>query len=421
MVSFEIRQWSRAARILMLGAIAAPHTSFPQPAFEPVATDERQRLIVARIQEELTQNGPLSAGLIEPWQALALLYQEAGDLVLAAAAVEQARQVVRTNYGLYSLEEAPLIRQAMRSAETLGDVAAAWDLEQQLLTLAERHPHDLRTTEILREVAGKRIDLLTRYLAGENPPQIVLGCYYERHVYDVGDPRRNEGWRSCHAGSKRVVVGSILAEALAYYTSAIDTVLRNDGHSSAELRELQTELFRTAYRYRDNRMRAYTDVNDVLHRILAEQSVSSGSALSRINTLVAIADWSLLFARYPGEYESALEVYGQAYELANEGAEHALAREIFSPRVPVRLPTFVPSPLVSQQTAESTGHIDVAFDITKHGTTDRIVVLDTSTNATRAAEKDLVRLIGRSRFRPRVTAGQIADSTPMVVRYYLSD
>jgi hypothetical protein len=80
----------------------------------------------------------------------------------------------------------------------------------------------------------------------------------------------------------------------------------------------------------------------------------------------------------------------------------------------------LPNPLASNETQESSGYIDIAFEITKYGTSRRIEILDTTTNATDAAKDRLVRVISRSRFRPRLTGDRFAFS-PVVVRYYLND
>ena len=86
----------------------------------------------------------------------------------------------RANYGLRTLDQAPLIRQWIKNAETMGNFKMAWDLEQALLALAHRNPNDLRAVPILREIGDKRLDLLERYVKGEEfPPQIILGCYYD--------------------------------------------------------------------------------------------------------------------------------------------------------------------------------------------------------------------------------------------------
>lgn len=42
-------------------------------------------------------------------------------------------------------------------------------------------------------------------------------------------------------------------------------------------------------------------------------------------------------------------------------------------------------------------------------------------NATDAAKTKLVQLIQRSRFRPRLTDGELARASPVVLRYYLTE
>jgi hypothetical protein len=65
-----------------------------------------------------------------------------------------------------------------------------------------------------------------------------------------------------------------------------------------------------------------------------------------------------------------------------------------------------------------TGHVDVAFAITKYGRARNVEILD-ATNATEADQADLVGLLKSSRFRPRLTDGEFADASPVVVRYEL--
>jgi hypothetical protein len=410
-VSFELRQTLKlAARILMVAAVVLPYTGFPQPAFEPVAKDERQQEIVEKIQEEQALNGPYSSNLLNPLRALGLLYQESGHDGLAVAAIDRALQVIRANSGLRSLDQAPLIRQSILIEEARGDFAAAWDLEQELLTLARRHPDDLRTVPILHEIADKRIDVLERYVAGEFPPQISLGCYYDRF------PSPDEHG-SCSSGSRGVVVQAILSEAQRNYFDAISVMLRHELYSSGELRELEMELLRSSYPHG-----RYYVGRQSLRRLLAYDVANSEPWLTRIDALVRIADWDLLFASGRITNESALEMYEQAYEqLQQKGIAQASIEQIFSPKTPIVLPTFMPNRLVSEGTQDSTGYIDVVFDVTKYGASERIEILNATTNVTDAAKGRLVRLISRSRFRPRVTDGQFADTSPIVVRYYLNE
>jgi hypothetical protein len=94
---------------------------------------------------------------------------------------------------------------------------------------------------------------------------------------------------------------------------------------------------------------------------------------------------------------------------------------MFSPKTPVVLPSFLPNPLVSEQTPESKGYIDVAFEVSKYGKSEGIEIIGSTSNATDAAKRSLVRVIDRSTFRPRLTAGNVSEESPIVVRYYLDN
>ena len=191
-----------AALAFLVTTVAAPCTAQP---FDPVAPDETQRLLVAQIEEIQSLHGPNSPDLIDPLTRLGLFYEESGDEPLAIAAVERALQVVRVNDGLRSLEQAPLIRQLIRNEESRGNHSVAWDLEQELLKLLRRHPDDVTTVPFLREIADKQIEVLGRYLGGELPPQLILGCYYK--------PFPNSDRGNCNAGSRSEAVRGMLAEA----------------------------------------------------------------------------------------------------------------------------------------------------------------------------------------------------------------
>lgn len=85
------------------------------------------------------------------------------------------------------------------------------------------------------------------------------------------------------------------------------------------------------------------------------------------------------------------------------------------------LPSFLDNQLASEQTRATTGRVDIAFEITKYGEARDVEILDSTSNATRADEQRLAQFVLRSRFRPRVTNGQLTDSDQIVVRYYLGE
>ncbi len=416
MASFVVPSTQKiSASILFLAALAVAPLVCSQPLFEPVARDGRQADVVDRIREEQALNGVYSAALVEPLKALSFLYQESGDRALAIAAIERALQVQRANYGLRTLDQAPLILQWIKNAETMRDFQTAWDLEHALLALAYRNPDDLRAVAVFRELGDKRMELLRRYVKGAFPPQIFLGCYY--------DPARNDGsipsgQRHCSAGSRRVVIQAILWEAQRYYWDAIQVMRRNELYSSDELRNLEIELVRTSYLYGHDPGVGKAS----LRRLLTYEVANAAPWETRVESLVRMADWDLMFANGRSEHDAVLETYEAAYqELEKAGSSHASIEATFSPKTPVVLPTFLANPLASAQTPESLGFIDVAFEISKYGKSEGVEIIGSTDNATDAAKKNLVRMIDRSTFRPRLTAGRVADGSPIVVRYYLND
>ena len=168
MVCISLHRMPLTAGICVL---AAYHRSICEllPKRTAVRSGRRAAQLADTIDRIRTQEGPYSPNLLDPFTALALLYRESGDGTFALATIEQALHIVRANYGLRSFEQAPLLRQKILLEQDRGNVAEAWQLEQELLNLLSRHPDDLRTVPMLREIADKRIDVLERYLAGQFP------------------------------------------------------------------------------------------------------------------------------------------------------------------------------------------------------------------------------------------------------------
>ena len=462
-----------------LCAFVAPCFATPDGA----ASGEQQRRILLEIEEIEVREGPYSAALRERLADLIVLYRENEEHVLALAAVERALQVERANNGLYSLDQVPLMKLRLESEEALGNDEAVWDLEQELLKLARRHPDDAQAVPVLRYVADRQMEVLARVVdSNEVPPQVIFGCYYQLWMTNLGEncPR---------AGSRTTVVQGMLADAERNYADAIAVLLRNDAFASEELRELEMELVRgaelvheeyeragnrgitgtrtknevpvplvpwssaaesvepwrsrmapimeladwdlpyesagTAEEHflepgepRDARFRApYYRGRQSLRRLYA-YSVARGSAPpDRASAIVAIADWDLLFSNNG----LAVEGYTLAHDMLDRaGAAEPSGAALFSPALPVALPSFEPNPLAQDDTRSATGYIDVAFAITKYGRA-RDIELRAAENATDAARDDLVSLLKSNRFRPRLTDGGFVDSSPVVVRYRLYD
>jgi hypothetical protein len=402
---------AHAIALGLAAALAAVHVLAQEPLQDPLTSAGRQ------IEEIQASQGINSPELIPALTNFGLILREQGDGDLAVAAFERARHVVRVNYGLTSFQEAPLVRQLVQIEEAKGNAAAAWDLEQQLIGMIYRSPGPRPGAEsMLREIADKRRDLLERYSAGEFPPQMELGCYYD----EPNAPDGRQGNEGCRSGSSFRAKLNLLNEAETYYYDVMDMVRFSEGRSSDQLPELDMAVLRARYAARNDYQTEGR--GRVALRMIHERHVKYSAPLpAQMNALLQMADWDLLYARGRKEQEAAFQAYEALYErLEQEGLDQSFIDEIFSPRVPVVLPAFSPSRLVSSETPDSSGYIDVAFEITKYGEGKSIEFLDKSTNQAEARLRIRDR-IKWSRFRPRMANGAFEDPSRVVVRYYVDD
>jgi len=467
MVSFNLPRALETVAVLVAAFVLA---AFTTPVVAELNADDDP--LLNQIQEILSRDGPYSVELLEPLSRLGLIYQEGEDYALALVTLERAQHIVRINNGLHSLEQVPLLRQLINIEAARGNAEGAWDREQDLLTLLRRHPDDVRTAPALREIADRQMEVLAAVIAGQRPPEVILGCYYKEW------PTSADG--SCTAGSKSTVVQGMLADAQRNYLDAIAVMLRQGLYDSDELHSLEldvlrgVDLMRTRYGasgrppplvppyigtsgvepwrsrmaavtqlaawdlpYPDQRplegdslddgsdanfatkqahiMDPYHRGRQSLRRLYAYSSASEGSPLQQADAVVQLADWDLLYSHN----SQAIESYELAHSmLEQDGGEETSVEQLFGPPTPVVLPAFQPNPLARDETRAETGYIDVEFEITKYGRSRAVEILDDA-NATHAAKQDLTALIRSSRYRPRLTEGVFADAAPVRMRYYL--
>jgi hypothetical protein len=459
--------------ILALGTV--PGTGVAQSEADRVRADDQER-IAEEILAAQSQDGPRSPALIQLLTELGVLYETEGQHVLATVVLEEARQLVRANYGLHTLDQVPLMQQVLANQQAIGNFPMVRALEEELLELAERNPDDLRAAAIHRD-AGRRVsDVLRRFLAGEAPAEI----YPEGEIYSF--------WRDD-------VISSLVSDAQIHYADSAAVLLRNGLHASDELRDLEMQIVRAtdmvrqrsrpriqsrsvagqaatmqqnqfsivsnSRRYREDRtlynpalvqrMNTLADLasktglqdapaalqdalgaprgggytspyqvaRDSFYRLIAYDeavfgdSADEASLRGRLEAYVQIADWDLLYS----QNGAAFDQYVRVHELLKTtGVGEPLIAEIFAPPIPVVLPTFQPNPL---ETPESTRYIDVSLEITKFGESRRIEIAGATANVSNAAKDDLVNFIKGARFRPRVTDGELGRPSPVAIRYYL--
>lgn len=383
-----------------LAALVAPVAGFSQQSNDELRA--RERALIEEIQDERARDGVYAPGSIESLTALALLYQETGDHGLAVAAFEEALQALRANHGLFAFEQVPLLRALIRSEKARGNFEEAWRKSGQLLELALRYPAELETALILLDVADAQIEVLQAEMTGR------ISRRFDARILAPESP----------GGSDRSL--QLLSHARTNYRRAANLLTEAELYSSPLLREIETKLLRAAW----YRPRSYTLGWDVYRRLAIYDETSGAPLLQRMTTQVEAADWALLFMdKHPPErlLRRVLGVYEAAYRGLDEGgvAEESIDA-LFSPAIPVVLPTFLPNRFVTAPTPETVGYVDIAFDVTEIGFAERIEVVGAE-NAPRSAARSLVRQIRQSRFRPRLTAGYVERASRVVVRYYVTE
>jgi hypothetical protein len=462
----------RIGTLFLIAAFAAGGGVCAQPA-----RPDPQTALVAQIAEMRAEKGPTAAELIGPLHILGLLYEESGDHVLAVSALEEARYVTRVNSGLSSIDEALLLRQQIRNEKALADSQRAWNHLRDMLTIARKHPDDERTVPIFRDLAADRSEVLEQIRAGKHPPELFLGCYYGavRPRYD--DPYHqspavhNED--NCRFGTRDNVMRKLRDEILLYYADAIEVIVKNGDYASQDLRDLERQALRVEFfapylvlpsegnatlgitRFTGVRLSCPSETLDELlatellgeclepvirsegHvvanvgswvslvRLIAYEIRSGATATDRASAFVELADWHLLSTpaerrQFEESTDRAFEIYERALREVQSGDDvRAWTARVFSPDLPVTLPTNEPNPFASAATDAASRFIDVSFAVTKYGRGERIEILTTSHGATRAEEHDLIHLIETTSFRPRMVNGALADEAPVILRYYL--
>jgi hypothetical protein len=358
---------------------------------------------------------------------------------------------MRARRGLFSasVDEAQLLRQQIRSEKALGHGERVWNLQQDLVAIARQHFDDMRMLPIFLELIDDRTELLDEFRTTsfrELPPGIYVPCTPPapglRGARVVATDARN-----CSFGTFREVVARLRGDVLRHYAEAIEVIIESGDYASQELRDLEKQALRlvpfnsssSCFGQTLNQVLASEPIGSCLQplrgapvggwaslmRLTVYELRSGAPPAARANAFAELADWYIRAEHidprrnFNRTDEIALALYRRALAELGQGddARESMA-QIFSPELPVTLPTYAPNPLAS---TESSRYIDVAFAITKYGEAEQIEILARSENATRADERDLIRSIEFASFRPRAVGGELAAAAPVVVRYYLRE
>jgi tetratricopeptide (TPR) repeat protein len=387
------------------------------------------------IHEHEVRDGIFSRDLAAELARLAALYQERGEHDVALGLLDRARQIIRVNDGLFTLDQAPMIRQAMASHEALEQRDGEEQSLNELLRLARRNPNDVRIAEIYDEVADARVAEVEQFLRHETMPPIHISV-----GLDVGGTSLGEspgvvafgGSGTSPGEAAGTVALRTLRDARLDYFRAIRAIVTIDTRSvdAPSLHALEADVVKTYYlqaQYFRRFMyqqptRADRDLlhglgaNSYVRRIRYSEAFRSPD-IEIASELLELGDWHLWF----GARELAFAAYRGARDvLVRDGATPAELTAFFSPTTATVLPTFAAGFVDADEAAAYKGYVGVAITLDGAGRSTRVDVTERSIEATDEIVQRLKKHVAKSVFRPRFEDGDWLGEDRVSLRYYFT-
>jgi tetratricopeptide (TPR) repeat protein len=319
--------------------------------------DEAELSYLRSIELWRDVSGPFSESLIAPMLGLGDSYHASGEFASAVSAYNEARTVSRRVHGLLSEQQIPILDRISTSLKLVNRITEATEHQVAALELVERNH-------------------------GPSSPQFVDALHkYGRWLRDIG---RYNDERAQYARVLRL---------------ARDNAEEGDVQTVRALRETANS-FRSQRIHDPQGENALTRAFDIM-RQLPDPDPLQFALLQR-----DIGDWQTAFAR--GSTDGGAEHYRLAWQLLEfvEDGER-LRSEWFRGTVFV-LTEPVSLRGVSNEPGSVPGHVTVEFTVDARGR-----VQDPQAVASvppGLKDEDVVRSIGRSRFRPYMENGEVRPS-----------
>ncbi len=411
-----------------VGAQRAPEPTRPEAQkLDRTQLDKAVTEQLDVIQAEEQANGKYSTDLASELLSLAVLYQQRGDHILAIPVLERARQIIRYNEGLYSLNQVPMVERALASRDALHDGSVVEQTEDQLLELAQRNPGDARVADIYYEIANRHVGNVERFLNDPSQQELTVTLSVDG--------------LAPHRETPEETALSTLDGARDNYAQAIRSVVRHRSPDGPSLNDVELGLVRSYYIEGQNvgklsPLAAQTDsrlgkprYQEGIRTALHERGVESYWRRMRFTVKadrpereiaaeqLELGDWHLLF----DDSELAFATYRNArLLLERNGATPDEVQSFFSPTSPTVLPTFTGGFIGPDQAAAYRGYIDVAITLNGVGKTTRFDVTGKSPQTPDDVVHRLKRYVAESHFRPRYQGDGWATEDHVALRYYFT-
>lgn len=396
------------------------------------ATRARLRAAVERrldaVSKEEGRNGERSPALIDRLASLAAAYRAIGEYDSAIGALEDARNVVRINSGLFSLDQAPVVESLIANREAKGEYGEVAKQREYLRNLVHANPDDTRIVGVLTTLARSEMDSARRLLDVPASPVVAVTS---GPIGSSDAPSRKPSLQALY-GARSDYIDAIRASVKLRTGNTGDLFALEDAL-------VDTVYFEFAHPELDGQHRLSAGSRNFAHpgsRRLGAGAVPLGPAGARIlqgkvldsinfglppkavaEALIELGDWLLACS----QNGAALSEYQAAHDVLVEGKVPAeTIGAILSPQIPRVVPVLPVAVAGSEQGGPYRGYVDAKVKLTRFGDAKSLVVLDESPGTSRAVERHLRRYVSSLRFRPRFVGGEPARSDEFKVRYYFA-
>jgi tetratricopeptide (TPR) repeat protein len=309
-------------------------------------------------------SGPFSEPLIAPMVGLGDSYHQAGDYGSAVSAYNEARTVSRRVHGLLSEQQIPILDRISASLRLANLTTEATEHQVAALELVER-------------------------THGPSSPQFVDALHkYGRWLRDIG--RYND---------ERAQYSRVLR-------------LARDGGDQGTFQTVRA-LRETANSFRSQRIPDQQGANALIRAMDIVREQTDPNPLQFALLLRDLGDWQTAFGR--SSADSGDEHYLRAWQLLEfvEDGDR-LRSEWFSGTVFVLLEP-VNQRGISYEPGSVPGHVTVQFTVDPRGRAQDVQSIASVPAGLK--DEDVIRSIGRSRFRPYMENGEVRTSPPRALEF----
>lgn len=381
----------------------ASNSEPPQEGLVPDAELEKSLEHYEQSVEQMeTQYGPYHGALSQELTSLGQHHRQQGNLEESRDALQRAMHISRVNSGLYSLEQAAIIDQLVKTNTDRHDWESVNANQHYLFWLHQRNyeADDPRMLPILSKLGHWHLNTYDSHAHNRQVEHLLRAHNYYQQAINIVALEHGEM-------SPQLIDHLQGFTATNYFLAANQVVIYQeaDDLGTSRTSNITNEEKRRLQQYVQNSFRSGRKSIDQAIRI--HRNNDQSSLRDRISAEMAMADWNLLFDRW----HTAMALYKEIHKsLSQELPEQEKADSFFAEPVP--LPQL---PGLQETTSPSTDqpYVVVAFDVTARGTARNIEFIEEFPERHTQSRIQVRRTLKTSKFRPRMENGE-----PVVTRRY---